>query len=706
MLKRIISLVAILFFVLPVCLVLLAHLAFRSERVVLNYLLPFISEKSGQKISAQAADVRLLSGVKFKGLRYNCASEQGSCAARGAFALKADTFDLNYDLWELFKRRLRVTSLTSDGLEVRLRESPKDQPAEAPADKESVKPPSEDQPESDSPWIKIMVTQANIIKGALSYHDRSQRLLYEAKDVAISIPEADSHGESSVSLNANVSLDLPDQIKISGEKLSVTGALKRSRFFLPERLDLKVAAGSAKPDLLELDGQLIFGERLRELRSIVIRKLVTRASLTKILGVSTGPVADFEYEASGDYSLDTPARGALKIDVTKMTLAGAGDSDLKGSNVQAKLVMLGEALRVEGGKVAILNRGAPVLNTDIDGEFAFNPKKRTSKLNARAGFIDLDQVQALIDASGSRSEPAAIAATSEAAPSSDAKPTSSQALSLPLVEASLLVEQVKLKGVSISGAKFDLSIPNNRTVARADLSANFPGEGRLTLQSAVALDEKFSVKANASKIDVLPIAALAQGKGELLEGNLDSLDINLSGASLDPRKTLSGHLRSNLSRFIVPSTLQQQVPFNILFLPLDVLITVFGGTINAILPASISSISDGIRQVLDDAGRLGIDKGVIDLSFDNGAIACKQVEIDTKNLPDFTFKGKVTREDKLDFTVFIALLKLNLPLPIAGTLSTPLPDVVYLGPEIIRGLGLSIGNITGGLIPLNKKADK
>ncbi|MFO0203615.1 MAG: hypothetical protein ACK528_10860, partial [Alphaproteobacteria bacterium] len=45
-------------------------------------------------------------------------------------------------------------------------------------------------------------------------------------------------------------------------------------------------------------------------------------------------------------------------------------------------------------------------------------------------------------------------------------------------------------------------------------------------------------------------------------------------------------------------------------------------------------------------------------------------------------------------------LKLNLPLPVAGTLSTPLPDVVYLGPEIVRGLGLSIGNIAGGVASL------
>jgi hypothetical protein len=181
---------------------------------------------------------------------------------------------------------------------------------------------------------------------------------------------------------------------------------------------------------------------------------------------------------------------------------------------------------------------------------------------------------------------------------------------------------------------------------------------------------------------------------------IDLLDIDISLAPNTPRQTLSGRSRLQISRFIVPSTLQGQVPFNILFLPFDALITVFGGTINAILPKSVSSISDGIRQVLDDAGRLGIEKGTIDLDFNQGKINCKKVEIDTKNLPDFTVKGSVAANDRLDFTIFIGLLKLNLPLPVAGTLSTPLPDLVYLGPEIVRGLGLSIGNIAGGVVSL------
>jgi hypothetical protein len=185
-----------------------------------------------------------------------------------------------------------------------------------------------------------------------------------------------------------------------------------------------------------------------------------------------------------------------------------------------------------------------------------------------------------------------------------------------------------------------------------------------------------------------------------LEGSLKALDVNIAADAKDVRKTLQGHATISLSRLIVPSTLQEQIPFNILFLPLDALITVFGGTLNLLLPASISSISDSIRQTLDDAGRLGIDNSMVDLRFEKGKILLKNVDINTKNLPDFVFKGSITPEDRLDLTVFIALLKLNLPLPIAGTMSTPLPDVMYLGPELVRGLGLSIGSIAGSAVSI------
>jgi hypothetical protein len=92
---------------------------------------------------------------------------------------------------------------------------------------------------------------------------------------------------------------------------------------------------------------------------------------------------------------------------------------------------------------------------------------------------------------------------------------------------------------------------------------------------------------------------------------------------------------------------------------------------------------------------LGIDNSIIDLRFEKGRIVFKNVDVNTKNLPDFTFKGSITPDDRLDLTVFIALLKLNLPLPVVGTLRAPLPDVVYLGPELVRGLGLSLGSIAG-----------
>jgi hypothetical protein len=274
--------------------------------------------------------------------------------------------------------------------------------------------------------------------------------------------------------------------------------------------------------------------------------------------------------------------------------------------------------------------------------------------------------------------------------------SSTDSLTLPLGSLDIRADKIIVQQIETNSFTFTARIPSPRTIEKASIEALFPQGGNLSMNATGSLDSSVSFKATGKDVNMIPFAATAAGpKGEILEGSLKALDVNLTANGKDIRKTLQGHATISLSRLIVPSTLQEQIPFNILFLPLDALITVFGGTLNLLLPASISSISDSIRQTLDDAGRLGIDNSIVDLRFEQGKILLKNVDINTKNLPDFTFKGNITADDRLDLTVFIALLKLNLPLPIAGTMSTPLPDVMYLGPELVRGLGLSVGSLAG-----------
>jgi hypothetical protein len=464
--------------------------------------------------------------------------------------------------------------------------------------------------------------------------------------------------------------------------------------FAPLSVAIDAKAGSAKPAPLEVAGNLNFEREPYGLRSITVTKGIVRESLPAIFSIPVTPLREFEYSLKGTYAITRGVPTNLALSVQRHRFVGSGAYDLKGSSIASTVTIGSQAVTLTEGSLTLISNDAQVAQSTFSGTIPFDIAAQQAKLKLQAPLVDFDQLELLLSSLSSGSPEQQ---TTEPPPSSPPPTANATQPTLPLIDASISVAKAVYKKLAISDIAAHVVVPNSQQLDKAELRASFDNGGSFSFSSSGRLDQSLEVKARADKVNILPFAALAQGEGELLEGNLDLLDLALSVSPRDPRKTITGTLRTSVSRMIVPSTLQSQVPFNILFLPFDALITVFGGTLNALLPASISSISDGIREVLDDAGRLGIEKGTINLDFDRGSIACQQVEIDTKNLPDFTIKGRVSADDRLDFTIFIGLLKLNLPLPVAGTLSTPLPDLVYLGPEIVRGLGLSVGNIVGGV---------
>jgi Cu/Ag efflux protein CusF len=468
---------------------------------------------------------------------------------------------------------------------------------------------------------------------------------------------------------------------------------------MPTRLDLDISAGSASPAPLELKSNLIFTQEPYALSKVSIQKGSIRQSLLQALSIPFAPLKEFEYSLSGEYSLTTPASAAFNIDVLKNVFEYGSNHDLKGTSLSSKLQLASDKISITDGKIAVLDNNATILSSALSGDVSLSPYKNPSTISVNASLANVDLIRTLLN----EIQPPTTTSdsTNSAQPSSQSAPTSSSqasapAIQMPVGSLDVRADKVIIQGIDTKSFTIAIKVPESRTIEKAALDAGFSQGGALSMNASGSFDKSLSFKASGKDVNMIPFAAAASGpKGEILEGSLKSLDVNISAEARDIRKTLQGHATVSFSRLIVPSTLQEQIPFNILFLPLDALITVFGGTLNMLLPASISSISDSIRQTLDDAGRLGIDNSIVDLGFDKGKILLKNVDINTKNLPDFTFKGSITSEDRLNLTVFIALLKLNLPLPIAGTMSTPLPDIMYLGPEIVRGLGLSVGSLAG-----------
>jgi hypothetical protein len=684
-------------------------LLLRSERFVQSYLLPKVSELAGMSITAQDAKISLLSEINLRGLQVRCNPKESSCYASAPLAVSASSLNLTYNIWGLFSKKLAISSISSDGLHISMA-------AEKNPGTLNKTPPVQDRAPLEStpkttskPGFHVTIENAALKNSSFRYIDAASEASYLVDETALDIPKADSNGDSELRLQTRVTAQGPN-LSLREELLRGSITIRDAALFAPRSVLVSAKAGSLQPTPLELDGSLNFSETRDSLQAIQVTKAVVRNTLLKTLSIASVPFTEFEYELKVGYPLKQPAPIDFLVKVNKAIAPSS--ADLKGSQISSTLSLKKGSITLDNGALDLIANGSKFAKGSLSGELGFDPYTTPSNLNAQISEINFDTFEGLFAAPTTTQQGAPTATPTPEAdkigtttPSASSKKetntqTSTTSLKLPLVNASIAIDKAIYQKLGISNIRAELTTPNSRTIQRAALAATFDGAGALSASASGSLDSTVNFKANADKINVLPLAALAQGDGQLLEGTIDRLNLDLSLAPANPRSTITGRSELLVSRFIVPSTLHGQVPFNILFLPFDALITVFGGTLNAILPKSVSSISDGIREVLDDAGRLGIEKGTVDIDFNQGKITCKKVDIDTKNLPDFTVKGSVTANDKLDFTIFIGLLKLNLPLPVAGTLSMPLPDVVYLGPEIVRGLGLSIGNIAGGVVSM------
>lgn len=664
----------------------------RSNSFVVSYLLPFVSKQIDIPISAEHADLQPFSGLSLTAARYNCPGTGESCEGDASVSVKATSLAVTYDFWELLSGRVHVTSLRGDGVKVSIKESGVAPDPVGDIEVEDVD--ADNEPKEKPTSSFIVIDDARIEHGSVEFVQGEDR--YQLDDIVLNVPHGESHGDSSITLST-VATSQSQGLNLKREGIDAAVSLKRADLFAPAEIEVDLSLGSGAVKSLEIDGKLLFTEHPYGLQKVELNKASLRHTVLNAFHLPEIPIKDFHYEIDGHYTFSTPAQAYVQLKFNKHLFVGEAGYDLQGSRFDSKLSIHPDRLSVESGSADVKANGAELLRGTFSSEIAFDTSKHVSTIHAKIASADFDKIEALSESVAATPTPAAGESTAAvpAERASDESEAPGTPVHLPLLKASVLVEKSVFQKIPMSNLALELDIPSDRTILKAEVRGAFDGEGTFSMHGSGSLDHSLKVKAVANNVNVLPFAALVQDEGDLLEGTLTSLDLDISASPSDVRKTLTGYVNTRLTNFTVPSTLQGQVPFNILFLPLDALITVFGGTLNAMLPASVSSVSDAIRQTLDEAGRLGLKKGAIDVAFDNGKISCRNVDFTTKNLPDFTFKGSVDRDDGLDLTVFIALLKLNVPLPVVGSLSSPLPDVVYLGPEIVRGLGLSIGNLAG-----------
>lgn len=263
-------------------------------------------------------------------------------------------------------------------------------------------------------------------------------------------------------------------------------------------------------------------------------------------------------------------------------------------------------------------------------------------------------------------------------------------LDLDLNISKLIYEQVVASDI-----RSNLQVKNNKVSIpylywkQADSRASFSAD-----LDFINTDCKFSYLLNLKKSsfsDLLKSFGL-QNTG-IKKGVLNSLKINGSGKGFlaeELSKYYSGSLMIDIENAELPSSLQDFPPFNIIFLPFEIIMDLGGSITSFILPDKLVNIGSTTREALSSSGEIHLKRAEIELSASKGSVDIKKAKINTDILPTVSFDGEVSYIGDLDMTTTLHLFGIQLRIPIAGTINKPLPDIVELAPQLVKGLGLTL----------------
>ena len=281
-----------------------------SERFVLEYLLPYISETIGTKISASRASISPLHRISLGGVRVNC-KDSTPCPSAAPLSLSASSIEITYDLRQLFSRKISITSLRGERIEGSFISGPEHDKPSSPSESLDRSPKtSADSP----PTLTINLANINLLNSSFRYVDTSSNGHYTFDAINVEIPKAQSHGNSEIKLSTRVSIT-SESLKLRDELISGSLTLSDSTFFVPRTIAINADAGSAIPRALQLKGSLDFRKEPYALESIRITKATVRDSLIEALGLPRTQISEFEVDLLGEHSLSgaQPTRATLKV---------------------------------------------------------------------------------------------------------------------------------------------------------------------------------------------------------------------------------------------------------------------------------------------------------------------------------------------------------------------------------------------------------
>ena len=326
---------------------------------------------------------------------------------------------------------------------------------------------------------------------------------------------------------------------------------------------------------------------------------------------------------------------------------------------------------------------------------------RKSSLAFEAESVDVDALRELVV----RREPPLAVATEPIAGAAAAAEEELPADQPPFYGSELSYE-LKLHKLHAAGrtlAEIDLSGAVTADEVQVRQGTALIGPSKIFAEGVYRLTgaNQFSVKLHSADLDLEAAHRLAvpdqTGPDAQLTprvlGSFKKFAVFAAGSLLDTetlKKSLQADLRTEMSEVTLPARLSEVVPFNVLFLPAKAVSSVTSLFPTGLAPAEVAAQGAAVSESLKHSDSFRVEQGRLRLKVRNQSVRINQLKIGTILLPDIYFSGTVGFDQKLAIDSGVKLLGVELPLPIAGTLRSPLPDMTAFAEGLVTHFAKSI----------------
>lgn len=233
---------------------------------------------------------------------------------------------------------------------------------------------------------------------------------------------------------------------------------------------------------------------------------------------------------------------------------------------------------------------------------------------------------------------------------------------------------------------------NNISGTLADADVNLQG-----WTTREPLGEEFHMRGTVEGLSLTELdKTLRAEPRNPVRGTVDILSFNFSGASLlsaPLNKDLRGRVEGKFTKVYLPRALEDVPPFNLVFLPFQVAGSTIRMLPTSVLPGLLKTTGAEIGEFFRSSQQLHIDKGTVKLRAEEGVVELSDVAFDTTILPHVNLGGKIYPDHELDMHSTLALLGVELSLPIGGTLAKPRPNIRQFAQHFTTRLGISVAKL-------------